>query len=77
MSEKKHEKCTHHWILESPNGAESSGTCKHCSATRSFRTAQSLEEIVRTSGFDRNGVSIFTIETDHEPVGKPIQKIAS
>lgn len=26
----------HHWVIDAPNGRESSGTCKHCGATRAF-----------------------------------------
>ena len=30
------EMCCHHWIIESPNGANSRGVCKHCGAHRDF-----------------------------------------
>ena len=29
--------CTHHWLIESPNGPTSEGICKRCGATRTFR----------------------------------------
>ena len=29
-------KCVHHWIIDSPNGRESRGTCKRCGKSRSF-----------------------------------------
>ena len=28
--------CSHHWIIESPNGPMSWGTCKYCGARREF-----------------------------------------
>ncbi len=28
--------CKHHWLIESPNGVESQGTCKVCGAKKSF-----------------------------------------
>ena len=30
------ETCTHHWILQTPNGPTSEGTCKRCHLTREF-----------------------------------------
>ena len=29
--------CSHHWMIESPGGETSIGTCKACGATRAFR----------------------------------------
>jgi len=31
--------CQHHWLIESPQGATSWGTCKHCGARREFSNA--------------------------------------
>ena len=28
--------CVHHWLIDSPNGRESSGTCKRCGAKKAF-----------------------------------------
>lgn len=28
--------CRHHWIIETPNGPESEGTCRKCGQTRMF-----------------------------------------
>lgn len=28
--------CAHHWLIESPNGETSRGTCKLCGATKEF-----------------------------------------
>ena len=33
--------CVHHWVIDSADGAESQGSCKHCGANRGF--ANSLE----------------------------------
>ena len=75
MSRKK--KCTHHWMLESPNGPESPGTCKHCGTTKSFPNAQSPEELIKGSGFDKGGVRYFTLDTDHEPTDQFVERITS
>ena len=31
--------CVHHWIIEAPNGRESSGRCKRCGIARSFNNS--------------------------------------
>lgn len=36
--------CVHHWIIETPNGRESGGTCKRCGATKSF--SNSTEQVM-------------------------------
>lgn len=28
--------CVHHWIIDAPNGRESTGTCKHCGVEKGF-----------------------------------------
>lgn len=28
--------CVHHWIIETPNGRESRGVCKHCGKQKGF-----------------------------------------
>ena len=28
--------CSHHWVIESPNGPTSRGICKYCGAERDF-----------------------------------------
>ena len=28
--------CVHHWLIEAPNGRESTGKCKRCGVLRSF-----------------------------------------
>ena len=30
------EECVHHWMIDSPSGKKSKGTCKHCGTTRMF-----------------------------------------
>ncbi|MEX2239007.1 MAG: hypothetical protein WEB00_15930 [Dehalococcoidia bacterium] len=51
MSERKEEKttpaglvddsprCRHHWVIEAPNGAISTGKCKTCGTVRDFSNA--------------------------------------
>ncbi len=31
--------CRHHWVIETPNGAVSSGRCKRCGTARAFRNS--------------------------------------
>ena len=33
--------CRHHWLIESPHGATSMGTCKLCGAEKEFRNSAS------------------------------------
>lgn len=32
----KQDRCCHYWVVESPNGPTSRGTCKLCGAVREF-----------------------------------------
>jgi hypothetical protein len=29
--------CRHHWVLESDSSVETTGSCRHCGATRTFQ----------------------------------------
>lgn len=40
-------RCTHHWVIETPNGAASAGVCKRCGVSKQF--TNSLEN----AGWDR------------------------
>lgn len=31
--------CVHHWVIESPNGRESVGVCRHCQKERTFQNS--------------------------------------
>jgi len=31
--------CRHHWVIETPNGAVSSGRCKRCGVHKEFRNS--------------------------------------
>ncbi len=31
--------CRHHWVIETPNGALSSGRCKRCGVAKAFRNS--------------------------------------
>lgn len=33
------DRCKHHWVLESPNGATSEGKCRKCDEVRKFRNS--------------------------------------
>ena len=35
--------CTHHWKLESPNGATAIGVCKRCGEEREFPTSSAVD----------------------------------
>lgn len=37
-------RCVHHWIIEAPNGRESSGKCKRCGKHKDF--ANSAESVM-------------------------------
>ncbi len=46
--------CRHHWVIDTPNGALSSGSCKRCGVTRDFRN--SSEDLMWDSdSFSLNG----------------------
>lgn len=33
--------CTHHWVIESPNGSRTvEGTCKYCESTKLFQAGE-------------------------------------
>ena len=52
--------CTHRWVIDSPNGPTSMGTCKLCGADREFQNAsawdwstwRTTEKKVRVAGHD-------------------------
>ena len=41
--------CNHHWIIASPKGPVSGGTCKNCGAIREFRNSMT------ETGWDGSG----------------------
>jgi hypothetical protein len=46
--------CRHHWVIETPNGAVSTGRCKRCGAGRQFRNSN--EDLLWDSdSFSLNG----------------------
>ncbi|MBI5946637.1 MAG: hypothetical protein HY875_00680 [Chloroflexi bacterium] len=46
--------CRHHWIIDTPNGAVSGGSCKRCGQQREFRN--SSEDLMWDSdSFSLNG----------------------
>ena len=51
--------CTHHWVIDSPNGPQSQGSCKVCGAEREFMNY--LESSAWSSGEEKKGddVGIF------------------
>ncbi len=46
--------CRHHWVIETPNGALSSGRCKCCGVAREFRNS-SEEALWDNDSFSLNG----------------------
>ena len=40
--------CVHYWLIETPNGPVSNGTCRNCGDQRQF------ENHLMTSGFDKD-----------------------
>ena len=48
--------CSHHWVIATPNGAESDGYCKHCGSQKAFPNA--IDDRIWTSdGFNLSGTS--------------------
>lgn len=46
--------CRHHWVIDTPNGAVSGGTCKRCGVDKQFRN--SSEDLMWDSdSFSLNG----------------------
>jgi hypothetical protein len=60
--------CTHRWVVESPNGAEVSGRCRHCGATKSFPTVGSRLSWKETLGqfASQRGRRTFAFEMEEE-----------
>ena len=49
MSSQSHgEECTHHWVIDQPNGPTSRGVCKLCGEHSEFRNS------MPGTGWDRN-----------------------
>ena len=38
-SEDLDNECTHHWVIEPPNGSISKGKCKNCNESKEFRNS--------------------------------------
>lgn len=36
VATRKASNCVHHWIIDAPNGRESTGSCKHCGVEKGF-----------------------------------------
>ncbi len=46
--------CRHHWVIDTPNGATSSGHCKRCNASKDFRNS-SEDLLWDNDSFSLNG----------------------
>lgn len=46
--------CRHHWVIETPNGAISTGRCKRCGIVREFRNS-SEDPLWDSDSFSLNG----------------------
>jgi hypothetical protein len=46
--------CRHHWVIDTPNGALSSGKCKRCGADKEFRNS-SEDLLWDNDSFSLNG----------------------
>ena len=61
--------CTHRWVIDTPNGPTSMGTCKNCGAGREFQNAsawdwstwRTTEKKVRVAGRD---LTVGEVETN-------------
>lgn len=45
--------CTHHWVIEPPNGAVSVGKCRHCGERREFRNSYEYSSWYGTKNTDK------------------------
>jgi hypothetical protein len=46
--------CRHHWVIDTPNGALSAGSCKRCGAAKDFRNS-SEDLLWDNDSFSLNG----------------------
>jgi hypothetical protein len=46
--------CRHHWVIDTPNGAVSTGHCKRCGAARDFRNSTE-DQMWDSDSFSLNG----------------------
>ena len=46
--------CRHHWVIDTPNGAVSTGHCKRCGVDRDFRNS-SEDQTWDADSFSLNG----------------------
>ena len=53
--------CPHHWIIETPGGPTSIGTCKLCGAKQEFRNSLSI------AGWERETLSERMVRTAPVP----------
>ena len=37
---RRRRRCTHHWVIETPDGRTSKGHCRRCGSVRRFRSAE-------------------------------------
>lgn len=47
--------CTHHWVIEPPNGAVSKGKCKLCGTAQEFRNSFEYSSWYGTKSPNANG----------------------
>jgi len=52
--------CVHHWVINSPNGPSSSGSCRHCGAAREFLNAITWEN---SAGYRKKSPKPIDIDT--------------
>jgi hypothetical protein len=46
---------THYWMLPSPGGPTSTGTCKHCGAEKEFSNSTGRTWVPRTAAKQKSG----------------------
>ena len=56
----KHETCTHYWIIDTPSGPISAGSCRKCGEQREFRNIIDLPDIWETGS--RHEATPTTVE---------------
>ncbi len=49
--------CTHHWVIEPPNGAVSAGKCRRCGERREFRNSYEYSSWYGSKSSDKPGAA--------------------
>ena len=57
------DECPHHWMIETPNGETSTGSCKRCGATKAFLNYSQRKILTRSVKPTPNAVTMSAATT--------------